>query len=78
MQDDGPADARSERRTSHLSARDGGVAITPADIAVGRMLLELCDLGVIEEAEVHRRLQTSGEIDLLEHLLEYFNQLRAE
>jgi hypothetical protein len=42
------------------------------------MLLELCDLGVIEEAEVHRRLQTSGEIDLLEHLLEYFNQLRAE
>jgi len=55
-----------------------GVAITPADIAVGPTLLELCDLGVIEEAEVHRRLQTSGEIDLLEHLLEYFNQLRAE
>ena len=50
-----------------------GMAITPADMAVGPMLLELCNLGVIEEAEVRRRLQASGEIYLLEH----YNQLRA-
>ena len=49
------------------------MAITPADMAVGPMLLELCNLGVIEEAEVRRRLQASGEIYLLEH----YNQLRA-
>ena len=55
---DGPVDA--SRCSHHVSARDGGMAITPADRAVGHMLLELCNLGVIEEAEVRRRLQASG------------------
>ena len=50
-----------------------GVAQTPADMAVGPMLLELYNLGAIEEAELRRRLQASGEI----YLLELYNQLRA-
>ena len=50
-----------------------GVAQTPADMAVGPMLLELYNLGAIEEAELRRRLEASGEI----YLLELYNQLRA-
>ena len=50
-----------------------GVAQTPADMAVGPMLLELYNLGAIEEAELWRRLEASGEI----YLLELYNQLRA-
>ena len=50
-----------------------GVAQTQADMAVGPMLLELYNLGAIEEAELQRRLQASGEI----YLLELYDQLRA-
>ena len=37
-----------------------GVAQTQADMAVGPMLLELYNLGAIEEAELRRRLQGSS------------------
>ena len=49
------------------------MAQTQADMAVGPMLLELYNLGAIEEAELQRRLQASGEI----YLLELYDQLRA-